>query len=391
MINLLNNTLIFSNVKAIDTIKKILSTKSQFKTIKYFKTNNILIASVNDKPKILLQTITGDKNACLNIRINQPHSFLNTEANIIINTQFSKANTVFTNKYDRQVFINQRIPFADVQTGLKYYEAIKKCNYLYIMEIDDHPIYWEKYFNQSKWINFISTHAIQVSTPYIKKYLEPYNPNIKVFQNQIAYLPPFNFRNNKTINIFFGAINRDKEFQLIIPLLNQITNKYDIHFKIIGHPTLFNQLKGSKELLNNAKTLFINYDNYLRALDDSDIAILPLIDTEFNRAKSDLKFLECAAHCCCTLCSPVVYSNTVKDNETGLIYHNNNEFISKLTMLIENTNLRKQIVINAYEYILNHRLLSQHYLERLEWYESLFKQHKKLIDEADERISLLLK
>ena len=69
-----------------------------------------------------------------------------------------------------------------------------------------------------------------------------------------------------------------------------------------------------------------SYERYHELLDAADIALLPLEPTRFNQHKSDLKFIECAAHAVASLASPTVYDRTIIDGETGLIYHSLDEF-----------------------------------------------------------------
>jgi len=75
-----------------------------------------------------------------------------------------------------------------------------------------------------------------------------------------------------------------------------------------------------------------------------DIGLCPLEDTEFNRCKSNIKWLEFTA-----LGVPVVaqnmipYSNTIKEGETGLLAGNTEEWISKICRLIEDKDLRASI------------------------------------------------
>ena len=47
---------------------------------------------------------------------------------------------------------------------------------------------------------------------------------------------------------------------------------------------------------------------------------MPLDDTPFNRAKSDLKFIEAGACRVASLASSVVYQDSIVHGETGLIF-----------------------------------------------------------------------
>ena len=119
------------------------------------------------------------------------------------------------------------------------------------------------------------------------------------------------------------------------------------------------------------------------------ISLLPLRDNVFNRSKSDLKFIECAGNGSVVMASPTVYANTVKDGETGFIYHNADEFYQKLKMLINNQNKRREVAEKAYEYVKHNRLLSQHYEERWDWYNELLDRLPELNAETKKRIELL--
>ncbi len=53
---------------------------------------------------------------------------------------------------------------------------------------------------------------------------------------------------------------------------------------------------------------------------------MPLDDTPFNRAKSDLKFIEAGACRVASLASYVVYRDSIAHGETGLIFNDPDEF-----------------------------------------------------------------
>ncbi|MBQ9486829.1 MAG: glycosyltransferase, partial [Selenomonadaceae bacterium] len=248
------------------------------------------------------------------------------------------------------------------------------------------------------WINFISVHAIQTSTEFLADFLREYNPHVKVFDNQLQrLLPPRDFdaefkQEDRPTTIFFGALNRDKEFEEILPVLNELAKKYGnkLVFKILARQNLYDSLESdSKKLIGDSRIYegqFVPYERYERELYTSDIALLPLQDNKFNRAKSDLKFLECAACGVAALASPVVYSDVVKDGENGFIFYDTRQFKQKLETLIENRDKRREMVTAAYEYVKHNRLMSQHYQERLDWYKELFAKLPELTAEAQARI-----
>lgn len=347
-----------------------------------------------------IQISIGERIVCGLKRVFEPLNAIATEPNMKIFYHESRQvyNVLKAEDYQKRVFINQRISFSTFTEGKIFFEKLKKAGYLYVSEIDDNPVIWGNEYSKTGNINFRGVHAVQTSTEYLADYLKQFNPNVKVFANQLKKIAPLReFKNQKKypVRIFFGAVNRDAEFMNILPILNQIAQKYGdkIQFKIIARIQRFNALETKNKILIGDPQYydgqFVDYEKYLQTLRESDIALLPLLDNEFNRSKSDLKFIECGACGAAVLASSVVYPKTVKDGVTGLIYHDKKEFAQKLQLLIENRVKRYEIATAAYDYVKNNRLLSQHYEERLDWYNELFLRLDELNAEAQARIDEL--
>ena len=358
----------------------------------------IISATPEELPlKTSIQTITGERKVCGAKRIFDPMSFIGTEPNV---TNFfynlGEPYKVWDDKkFKRRIFINQRMSFGSLEEGKKFFARVKKLGYLYIDEMDDHPIRWREGYEGTGNINFVGVHGIQTSTEYLADYFKQFNPNVKVFDNQLKNIAPLrDFKNQQKfpVRIFFGALNRDEEFMDLLPILNKIAQKYGdkVEFKMIANKELFELLETKNKILvgdpkvYNAQ--FIDYDKYLGTLRESDIALLPLLDNEFNRAKSDLKFIESAACGAAVLASPVVYSKTIKENVNGLIFRDKKEFAQKLQLLIDKQEKRYDIATAAYSYVKNNRMLSQHYEERIDWYNELFAKLPELNKETQARI-----
>ena len=361
----------------------------------------ILVATVDElPPRCLIQSIIGERLVCAPIRIHRPNMFLTTEPNIFTtSTNVDQPYQIFPkDQYENRIMINQRMTFPTFTNGVKFFETMKSQNYLYVEEMDDHPVLWEKSYEKTGFINFISVHAIQTSTEYLAEYLRQFNPHVKVFDNQLQkLLPPRDYdaefkKEDKPVTIFFGALNRDKEFNEILPTLNELAKKYGkkLAFKILARQNLFESLESENKVMLGDNRIydgqFVPYERYERELNTSDIALLPLQDNKFNRAKSDLKFLECASCGAAVLASPVAYSEVVKDGENGFIFYDMKEFAQKLELLIENRDKRRELATAAYDYVKHNRLMSQHYLERLDWYNELFAKLPELTAQAQARI-----
>lgn len=349
--------------------------------------------------KTMIQTLIGESTVCAPSRVHMPNAFFMAEPNVFITSSpVGKPYKLFEREqFEERVFINQRMCFPSFAVGLDFFKVLRKKEILFISEMDDHPVLWEEDYKKTAWINFRSVHAIQTSTPYLADYLRQYNPHVTVFANQLRRLPPprdfdDEFKRKKTVTIFFGALNRDGDFIELLPILNRFAKQYGkkIEFKILARKNLFDALEAENKTfvgdLNKYEGQFVSYEAYEAAIRSSDIALLPLRDNEFNRSKSDLKFIECAGNGAVVLASPVVYSKTVEEGRTGFIYREDREFVTKLNLLIRNRNLRRMVAESAYAYVKRERLMSQHYMERLEWYRELLSRLPELTAEAEKRI-----
>lgn len=350
--------------------------------------------------KTTIQISIGERIVCGLKRVFEPLNAIATIPNMNIHYYESRQTykVLDAENFGRRIFINQRISFDTFAEGKIFFDKLKAAGYLYVEEIDDNPVIWQKDYAKNGNINFLGVHAVQTSTPYLADYLSQFNPNVKVFPNQIKKISPLrDFRKQKKspVRIFFGAVNRDAEFMDILPILNQIAHKYGnkVEFKIIARTKHFAALDTKNKVLvgdpNYYDGQFVDYEKYLQALRESDIALLPLLDNEFNRSKSDLKFLECGACGAAVLASSVVYPSTVEDGKTGLIFQDKKDFAQKLQFLIDNREKRYAYATAAYNYVKNNRLLSQHYEERLNWYYELFERLDELNAQTQARIDKL--
>ena len=349
--------------------------------------------------KTLIQTLVGESTVCAPIRVHMPNAFFMTDPNVfIVSSPVGKPYKLFDKEqFEDRVFINQRMSFPSFAVGLDFFNVLREKEILFISEMDDHPILWEDDYKRTEWINFRAVHAIQTSTPYLADFLRQFNPHVTVFANHLRRLPPprnfdNEFKQRKPITIFFGALNRDGDFLELVPILNKFAKQYGnkLAFKILARKNLFDALDTpNKTFVGDLKQYdgqFISYDDYEAAIRSSDISLLPLRDNEFNRAKSDLKFIECAANGCVVLASPTVYADVVEEGITGFIYRDQREFANKLNMLIKNRNMRREVAESAYSYVRYERLMSQHYEERLDWYRELLARLPELTAEAQARI-----
>ena len=251
-------------------------------------------------------------------------------------------------------------------------------------ELDDHPVI-SKQMLEDNYFSFRAVSAVQTSTQYLADFLHEFNPYVYLFENQLEALPErrkYNMQNNR-VTIFFGAFNRRPDWEPLMPAINNAIRRHGdrLYFRVVSDHGFYQALQTeAKEFTGGTQDgdIVVPYEMYTAALHASDIALLPLNDTDFNRAKSDLKFIESAGHGAAVLASPTVYAGTVRDGETGLIFRSPKEFAQKLDLLIRRADLRRTLAEKAYRYVAEHRLLDQHIDDYIHAYREMFERREEL-------------
>jgi len=216
---------------------------------------------------------------------------------------------------------------------------------------------------------FVSTYPLKEKTEKHLKEVHGIKKDIFVLPNCNDYLDwlyPTQKHNDKIIIGYAGSITHDDDLELVIPAMNKILEKYkNVRFHLIGSIAKEKQEEFKNKFSRNAYRVkiglgtpaFIWYPEYL-AKQNFDIGIAPLVDNEFNKCKSHIKWMEYSMYKIPTVVSNVYTYvetidgiKTVQDNKTGLIASDTDEWFEKLSYLIENKQERERIGQNAYDYI----------------------------------------
>ena len=262
-----------------------------------------------------------------------------------------------------------------------------------LQEFDDHPLISEEIVREN-YFTFRAISTVQTSTQYLADVLREFNPHIYLFENQLASLPEQRIYNmkNERVTIFFGALNRRPDWEPLMPVINAAIRRYGdrLYFHVLSDHAFYEALETEeKDFAGGVRdaSIVAPYERYTAALHDADIALLPLRDTEFNRAKSDLKFIEAAGHGAVALASPTVYAKTMRDGETGLIFRSPEEFAKKLDLLIECADLRRTLAEHAYRYVAEHRLLEYHLDDYITAYQEMLARREEFERDRRARIA----
>lgn len=337
------------------------------------------VHSDNPPRRMLVWTLLGSAIAS-EVRVKEPLQFLATIPGVRTRTstglQFDELRQTFSG--EEKIFIQQRV-ILPVRDHLKLQRAVLSSGYLIVAELDDNPHHFAELVC-SDFLALRSCHCVQTTTEVMAESIRVFNPHVAVFPNQIAELPRPRKRMNDLnllvpLTLFFGALNRETDWAPVMTVLNRVLVRHGarVRVQVVYDRNFFDALTIPYKFFEP----LCSYERYHELLDEADIAFLPLEPTRFNQHKSDLKFLECAAHGVAALASPMIYEQTITRGETGLIYHSPDELGAHLERLIGDVALCHRLGDNACCYVAENRMLVRHFRARHDWY-------REMLDRKDE-------
>ena len=209
-------------------------------------------------------------------------------------------------------------PILSGEAGLQRLRRLLAENWVIVTEFDDHPDHFPA-LRDNPHFTFAGVHALQVSTDALASVLREHNPELAIFSNAIRELPPLrNFRDPTRVKLFFGALNREGDWEPFMPVLNEVAQRFAdrLSFEVVHDRAFFDALATPQKTF----TPTCDYARYMELLGGCEIAFMPLLPTWFNRTKSDLKFIETGACGAAALASDVVYGDSIEDGRTGLVF-----------------------------------------------------------------------
>ena len=220
-------------------------------------------------------------------------------------------------------------------------------NYGYMLENCDgaitstNQLQEELYKYQSKVLlnrNLASDDLIAISSQYIKDY------------SQISDIVK--------IGYFSGSISHNENFELIKPAIKQLLTKYsNVQLHIVGILDIPQDMKPFENQIVTHD--YVDWDKLPALISEVDINLAPLVNSIFNRAKSEIKWIEAALVKVPTVASKIgAFSDAIIDGETGLLA-TDDEWFDKLEALVLSTELRQEIADAAYQDVLENCTLSK--------------------------------
>ena len=222
-------------------------------------------------------------------------------------------------------------------------------------------------------INIKHAHCVIAGNFFLANYAKQFNQNTVVIPTTIDsdfHIPKPELRNKEKIVIgWSGSISTIKHFEMAIPALKEIQNKYpnQIEIHVIGqgsynHPEI--------NLISKNWSAITEVDD----LNSFDIGIMPLPNDEWVKGKCGLKGLSYMACGIATIMSDVgVNSEIIEHGKNGFLATSQQEWVNYLSKLIENSDLRHEMGQSGRETVVKNYSVNANKVKYLEVLKSLIK------------------
>lgn len=203
--------------------------------------------------------------------------------------------------------------------------------------------------------------AVTVSTPLLAERCVEIGMQANVLPNAIN-LQQFTHKlgEGKHITIAFcGTVTHVEDMSLIsIPLL-QVLQQWPDSVRVVSVGCSIPGLEGLQGYTHYGYVAASEYARFLSSL-HIDIGLAPLHDTPFNRAKSDIKYLEYSALGATTIASSVLpYKDSVHCDRGLLVEPNTPQaWFAAISQVVEDRQMRCRLAINAQEWVRRERSMS---------------------------------
>jgi len=240
-------------------------------------------------------------------------------------------------------------------TGSVFFERLlKKSGARIILDFDDaiwlhtvsevnRSLQWLKRPEKVNDIIALSNLVI-TGNNYLAAYARTYNKNVTVFPSTINLdyyqipVRPHAVKDTLTIG-WSGSHTTIEHFETIIPVLKQLKNKFGnrLKFAVYGDPNYKNEELGIQGTA-------WSFDSEVSTIADFDIGIMPLPDDNWSKGKCAMKGLQyMGLQVPAVLAAVGINKDVIEDGVNGFLAADEQQWLTKLTLLIENPELRKQL------------------------------------------------
>ena len=275
-----------------------------------------------------------------------------------------------------QMFVFFRCPYTD--TIGQFIEKAKQLNKTVLFDIDD-LVVDTKYTDEIKYIKDMTVEEKAVYDDGVNrmghtlKLCEGAITTTKRLAEELGHYVPETFINRNTasekmyqlsenvtkdrdddevrMGYFSGSITHNDDFNLIKPVIISLLKKHEnLRLYVVGELDLPEDLNEYKDQI--VVSPFMDWQKLPQLIADVDINLAPLEEGIFNEAKSENKWVEAALVKVPTVASDVgAFKEMIEHERTGFLCKNSEDWEEALEKLINDSELRKTIAKQAYDYV----------------------------------------
>ncbi len=220
----------------------------------------------------------------------------------------------------------------------------------------------------------LSADAVQYSVPELERSYGSLNRRGRVFLNQVVAPPPLRRPDpNASVAVGWGgsAGHLEDMAEVAPALIAFVRAEPKVTLCLMCSDriwSLFDALPSERK----RRTPLGSIDDYYAFVAGLDIGLAPNRDAGFNRARSDVKFLEYAGWGAVPVVQRLApYLASVTHGENGFLYATTEQLIATLSRLVADPNERQRVRERAHAYVLGERLQAEHAAQRLAFYTEL--------------------
>jgi tetratricopeptide (TPR) repeat protein len=218
--------------------------------------------------------------------------------------------------------------------------------------------------------------CLQLATVALDQRFGHLNPRRAVFPSNIWEVTPPPIRPPDRVIIGWGgSLGHREDLRSALPALRGVLERHaEVGVAIMGDPAMravLAELPAGRATFSASGSV----ESYTRFLAGVDIGIAPLLPTEYNRCRSDVRFVEYAAHQVLAVCADLEpYQAVVHPGQTGFTFRDVAELETVLERALAEGELCTAIKARAARYVATERLERRHAGERLGFYLSVATQ-----------------
>lgn len=342
---------------------------------------HVLVAARSDAPPIapIQLTVAAMAPRFMDVRARLPAAYLRSAPDVGLVYQ-EKTVALSPMPGDRaRILLLQRPATPDKAAWLRMAGEAFRAGWLVVTEYDDHPELVGKVLGwapeRARWLHIAGAHAVQTTTDRLAAAFRAHNPEVMAFPNAAFTLPALRLRPPGPRRVFFGALNRGAFSAALAQALGPaIAAHPDTMFEVVHDRSFFDALPTERKRFWDA----LDYERYLAALGNCDIALLPLAGEDVELFKSDVKYVESASRGAAVIASPAVYGDSVVHEGTGLIAPSLADWAPALGRLLGDDGLRDALAHRAWIDVRDHRMFAAQVGPRVDWYRRLWTGRERL-------------